>query len=151
MAGDGTPSTSSVSNLHNWQPQAPVPDSHTVCTNIGLLLRKGVGIRKMTDNHKLKIARLDPDPHANYPSVFMNGCNCRYKVQWLQNHPWLHYSPTEDGAHCRACALFSPEEVSGQQLGVLTTKPFRLWTKQSTVFEHHKKLDHHHNAVVRMQ
>lgn len=144
LEGNGTPSTSSVSNLHDWQPQAPVPDSHTVCTDIGLLLRKGACLRKWTDDHKLKIARLDPDPHANYPSVFMDGCNRRFKVQWLQSHPWLHYSSSEDGLYCRACALFSPEEVSGQRLGVLiiTTEPFRL---------RHEKLDYHHNAVVRMQ
>ena len=151
LEGDSTLSTSSVSNLHDWQPQAPVPHSRTVCNDIGLLLRKGVCIRKLTDDHKLKIARLDPDPHANYPSVFMNGCNCRFKVQWLHSHPRLHYSATDDGAYCRACVLFSPKEVSGKRLGVLTTEPFHLWTKQSTVFEHHEKLDYHHNTVVRMQ
>ncbi len=108
-------------------------------------------MRKLPDDHKLKIVRLVPDSHANYPAVYMNGCNRRFKVQWLESHPWLHYSPSENGAYCRACALFAPEEVRGQQLGVLVTEPFRTWTKQSSVFERHEKREYHHIAVVRMQ
>ena len=105
----------------------------------------------MTDDHKLKIVRLDPDSHANYPTVYMNGCNRKFKVQWLETHPWLHYSPSENGAYCRACALFAPEGVRGQRLGVLVTEPFCMWTKQSSVFERHEKHEYHHTAVLKMQ
>jgi len=146
--------TSSSNAECDQQQQLPVqesPDLLTLCTDIGLLLRKGTNLHKLPDDHKLKIVRLDPEPHANYPIVFMNGCNRRFKAQWLKTHPWLHYSFSEDGVYCRTCALFAPEVVRGQQLGALVTEPFRLWTKQSSVFTYHEKLEYHHAAILRMK
>ena len=44
-----------------------------------------------------------------------------------KNHPWLHYSLSEDGAYCKARTLFAP---SKQKLDTLVvSKPFSLWTK----------------------
>ena len=73
-------------------------------------------------------------------------------MDWVKSHPWLHYiySRTEDGAYCKACALFAPEDVSSQKLGVLVSKPFRTWTKQSSMFHTHKQSSYHQDSMPRM-
>ena len=43
--------------------------------------------------------------------------------------------------------LFAPTEVKQQQLGLLVTKPFSLWTKQSSIFNNHEKLAYHIEGV----
>ena len=49
----------------------------------------------------------------------------------MKQHPWLHFSQFEDGAFCRACALFAQNHVGGQNLGKYVTSPFKSWTKMS--------------------
>ena len=46
--------------------------------------------------------------------------------------------------------LFAPTEVKQQELGVLVTKPFSLWTKHSSIFNNHEKLAYHQDSMVRM-
>ena len=54
--------------------------------------------------------------------INMHSC---FKPEWHKNHPWL------DG---KACALFAPSDIRKQKLGTLVSKPFSLWTKQSSMF-----------------
>ena len=67
----------------------------------------------------------------------------------MQIHSWLHYSASEDGVFCKACALFAPGEVQQQKLGSLVSKPFSLWTKQSSAFNSHEKLSYHHICMMK--
>ena len=80
----------------------------------------------------------------------MHGCNRQFKVEWVRNHPWLHYSSSEDGVYCKACALFAPSDIRQQKLGVLVTKPFSVWTKQSSTFRSHEELQYHQDSMTRM-
>ena len=125
----------------------PSVDTHSL--DIGLLLRKG-DLQKLPRNHKLEIINHVPDPQFNYPATYMNGCNRRFKVEWVKAHPWLHYSSTEDGAYCKACALFAPEDAGSQKLGILVVKPFCKWTKQSSVFQSHEQCQYHHDSMTKM-
>ena len=61
------------------------------------------------------------------------------EAQWTNSHPWLHYSHADDGVYCKACDLFATDEVCGQKLGVLVSKPFRIWTSHSSTFSRHEK------------
>ena len=80
----------------------------------------------------------------------MHGCNRRFKPEWHKNHPWLHYSPSEDGVYCKACALFAPSDIRRQKLGTLVSKPFSLWTKQSSMFLSHEQNQYHQDSMTRM-
>ena len=99
---------------------------------------------------KLKLLDHTPDAKYKYPTKYMNGCNRRFKPEWVQIRSWLHYSASEDGVFCKACALFAPGEVQQQKLGSLVSKPFSLWTKQSSAFNSHEKLSYHHICVMKM-
>ena len=80
----------------------------------------------------------------------MNGCNRQFKPEWVQTHSWLHHSASEDGVFCKACALFAPSEVQQQTLGSLVSKPFSLWTKQSSTSNSHEQLSYHHACMLKM-
>ena len=120
----------------------PSMDTHSL--DIGLLLGRG-DLQKLPQNHKLEIINHVPDAKFNYPTTYMNGCNRRFKVEWVKAHPWLRYSSTEDGTYCKACALFAPEDA-----GILVVKPFCKWTKQSSVFQSHEQSQYHHDSMAKM-
>jgi len=53
----------------------------------------------------------DSQTHPRHPTTHMHGCNRRFKCEWVHSHSWLHYSASEDGVYCKACALFAPSEI----------------------------------------
>lgn len=75
---------------------------------------------------------------------YMHGCNQRLKPEWVQNHSWLHYSVSEDGVYCKACALFAPTDVKQQNLGSVVNKAFSVWTNS------HERLAYHQDSMTRM-
>jgi hypothetical protein len=131
-------SQSEVTSLHSSE----VPD-------IGVLLKSG-SLHSLPQSMKLKIINHTPNASHNYPKRYMHGCNRQFKVEWVRNHPWLHYSSSEDGVYCKACALFAPRDIRQQKLGVLVTKPFSVWTKKSSTFRSHEELQYHQDSMTRM-
>ena len=117
--------------------------------DIGVLLKKGE-VQSLSQSVKLKIVNQMPDNRFNYPKTYLNGCNRRFKPEWVRNHSWLHYSVSEDGVYCKACALFAPSEIKQQKLGSLVSKPFSHWTKQSSVCKNHEQLEYHQSSMTRM-
>ena len=117
--------------------------------DIGVLLKSGT-LRSLDRSLKLKLIKQAPDAKFNYPTKFMHGCNRRFKPEWAQSHSWLHYSPSEDGAYCKACVRFAPTDVKRQKLGSLVSKPFSIWTKQSSFFNGHEQLAYHQDFMTRM-
>ena len=117
--------------------------------DFGVLLKNGT-LNSLTQNNKLKLLNHTPDSNFNYPTTFLNGCNRRFKPEWIKSHSWLHYSASEDGVYCKACALFAPSEIKRQKLGALVTKYFSLWTKQSTAFDSHEELSYHQHSMEKM-
>ena len=142
-------------------PECPSPDQQPTSVpvhsegssasplDIGVLLKSGT-LRSLDKSLKLKLIKQAPDAKFNYPTKFMHSCNRRSKPEWAQSHSWLHYSPSEDGAYCKACVLFAPTDVKRQRLGSLVSKPFSIWTKQSSVFNGHEKLAYHQDSMTRM-
>ncbi len=124
---------------------SPPPD----VLDIGVLLQSG-NLHDLPQSIKLKIINNQPDATYNYPIKCLYGKNRRFKVEWVKNHQWLHYSMSEDGVYCKACALFAPSNVRQQSLGVFVTKPFQLWTKQSSVFLSHEEHQYHQDSLTRM-
>ena len=110
--------------------------------DIGMLSKNG-DLHSLPQHTKLELLNHTPDPKFNYPTKYVHGCNRRFKPEWPKNHSWLHYSPSEDGVYCKACALFAPADIRRQTLGILVSKPFSLWTKQSSVFLSHEQNQYH--------
>ncbi len=111
---------------------------------------KNNSLSSLDDSKKLKLVKNVPDNTVNYPAQFLHGCNRRFKPEWAKRHPWISYSQSDDGVYCKACVLFAPSDVHGQKLGVLVTKPFTVWTKKTSVFDSHEKLNYHQNSMTRM-
>ena len=99
---------------------------------------------------KLKIINHVPDTNYNYPVKNMYGINRRFRVEWVKNHPWAHYSKSKDGVYCKACALFAPSDIGRQKLGVFVTRPFQVWTKQSSAFLSHEEHKYHQDSMTKM-
>ena len=95
--------------------------------DIGVLLKDG-RLHTIPQSMKLKLVNHPPDTSYNYPT---KGCNRHFKAEWVQNQSWLHYSISEDGVYCKACALFAPNDIKQQKLGMLVNKPLNMWTEQS--------------------
>lgn len=131
------------------QPPSPPSPSHSDIFDVGALIKSG-NLNLLSRSNKLKIINSTPDVTYNYPITNMYGINRRFRTEWVKNHPWLHYSTSEDGVYCKACALFAPSDVNYQKLGTFVTKPFQLWTKQSTVFASHEETQYHQDAMTRM-
>lgn len=135
----------------NSPPDLPSTSLSTSETaDIGLLLDSGIDPHGVSNTQKLQIILSKVDSKLKYPTTYMNGCNRRFQAKWADTYPWLHYSKSENGAFCKACALFAPEKVSSQKLGVLVTTPFNNWTSMSTVFQRHDKSKYHQDSMVKM-
>ena len=59
-------------------------------------------------------------------------------------------SRAEDGAFCRACAVFAPELAGGHYTGQFVTAPLRTWRKLSDRTLAHGKLDYHLASLTKM-
>jgi len=78
----------------------------------------------------------------------------KFQRRWLFEFPWLAYSQKCDGAFCRFCFFFAPEEVGkGRNVKAKTfvTTPFNRWKDAKEQFRYHQKLDYHGASVVRAQ
>ena len=117
--------------------------------DIGALLKEGK-LQSLSQSMKLGLVRHTPDVKFNYPTTYMHGCNRRFKPEWIRSHSWLHYSVSEYGVYCKACALFAPSEIKKQKLGSLVSKPFSVWTKQCSVFNSHELTTYHQSSMTRM-
>jgi hypothetical protein len=107
--------------------------------------------RKLESGQKYRILEYEhPKEETLYPTTLMNGCMRRFKPSWLTEHSWLHYSWHCDGVWCKACALFSPVEVSSNKLGLFVCNAFTKWTKKSEAFRNHASSEYHLDAIAVM-
>ena len=74
----------------------------------------------------------------------------QFQANWLKQHPWLHYNRHEGGAYCRACVLFAPQHIHGQECGHFVNKPLKSWIKMSQKANGHAKLYYYLTAMSQM-
>ena len=80
-----TPASSTEPREEFSAQSAPVSDSPSVPMDIGILLKNDT----LTQGTKLKLLNHTPDSNFNYPTKYMNGCNRRFKPEWVKSHSWL--------------------------------------------------------------
>ena len=58
-----------------------------------------------------------------------DGLKTGFQVKWLKSYAWLIYSPSERGAFCSYCVLFSPDGSGGrghQPIGTYALASFTI-------------------------
>ena len=58
-----------------------------------------------------------------------------FKMNWLDDDPWLVYSQELEGGLCKACVLFDPEENNVNR-GIFVKRAFRDFSKPEKIREH---------------
>lgn len=98
----------------------------------------------MNDNLKNDLLENACIPNRNFDFPSSTNRNLRFQLKWLSEWSWLTYSPSEDGAFCKFCSLFSTGV--GQQCvsaGKLVTLPYKNWKKARDDFKRHETLQYH--------
>ena len=128
------------------------PSSSQFECDIGKLLDLHVDLHQLSRDEKYQILKTEPnsDPSV-YPRTrpYPTSTLRQFHPSWMNQYPWLHYSKFADGAFCRACVLFAPSSVGGQDPGQFVTLPFKMWfiAKVSA----RATSDYHQNAVSAMR
>ena len=73
---------------------------------------------------------------------------------WLEQHDWLVYSPSQDGAYCKVCVLFGSDggDKDASKLDKLVKPPVTFWTTAAQKFnehEHELKSEVHKAAILK--
>lgn len=87
-----------------------------------------------------------PSPKHNFPSTTIGSQNRRFQSVWLESYTWLSYSAINDGAYCKYCVFFAPNEVgnsSTQAVGSFVKTPFKNWKKAIESFNTHASCKYH--------
>lgn len=90
-----------------------------------------------------------PDSQLHFPRS--GARNLRFQRHWLDEFKWLVYSPSQDGAFCIYCRLFSPAAGIGpgnQTRGALVLTKFNKWTTAKENFKDHETKDYHKTCVL---
>ena len=128
------------------------PSSSQFVCDIGKLLDLHIDLHQLSRDEKYQILKTEPnsDPSV-YPRTrpYPTSTLRQFQPSWMNQYPWLHYSKFADGAFCRACVLFAPSSVGGQDPGQFVTLPFKMWfiAKVSA----HATSDYHQNAMSTMR
>ena len=110
-------------------------------------------LHQLSQENKYHILKTEPnsDP-SSFPRTRSSESQPyrHFQPSWTKQYPWLHYSQHDDGAYCRACALFAPKQVGGQDLGKFVTKPFKSWGKVFQKASTHGTKNYHLSSMTRM-
>ena len=63
------------------------------------------------DNFTLLNSHFRPGDNYIFPKTKQNNKMRSFQASWLKTYPWLVYSKSEDGGHCKCCVLFAPLSV----------------------------------------
>lgn len=91
-----------------------------------------------------------PGDSYDFPNRVEYGKHRSFQFSWLQEHNWLAYSPSHDGAYCKVCVLFGQESSSDKnasKLNKLVKTPLTLWTTASSKFKEHETKSQVHKTA----
>ena len=98
--------------------------------------------------YELLTQHFSPPSHYKFPGTYENGCLRSFRYKYFKNRPWLKYSPHLAAAFCVPCALFVSNRSNKQSL---VTKPFRKWTRYTSVIVEHAEKSYHRDAMIAAQ
>ena len=74
-----------------------------------------------------------------------------FQRAWLDKFKWLVYSPEKDGAFCKSCVMFAPNESGGTKLQKFISKPMRNLKNALPEFSKHARRSYHITAQLRAE
>ena len=98
--------------------------------------------------YELLTQHFSPPSHYKFPGTYENGCLRSFRYEYFKNCPWLKYNPHLAAAFCVPCALFVSNRSNKQSL---VTKPFRKWTRYTSVIVEHAEKSYHRDAMIAAQ
>ena len=101
-------------------------ESSVVPNDFSLYVRKS-----LTDTEKLSALEdhFKPGKGFRFPIRIEYGKKQSFNPSWLDNHNWLVYSPSVDGAYCKFCVLFrTTTEHNSSKIDHLVKSPLTFWT-----------------------
>ena len=125
----------------------------TLENDIGKLVQSHVDLHQLSRENKHCVLTTEPDSDPSSLPRTRSSDSVPYQQfqpSWLKQYPWLHYSRHDNGVYCRACALFAPKKVGGQDLGQFVTKPFKSWGKILQKASVHGMKNYHLSSMARM-
>ena len=94
-----------------------------------------------------------PDKFYSFPTHTEYGKQHAFRYSWLEQHDWLVYSPSMDGAFCKVCVLFGSDrgDKNASKLEKLVKSPVKFWTTANQKFnEHELTSEVHKTATLRV-
>ena len=110
-------------------------------------LKSSINKLSVEEKHNLLKNHFKPRPDYTFPLRYIHGCNRSFKLKYLEQHPWMVYSPYLDAAFCISCAVMLPQ-VSRQNKGAFVNKPFISFHKMSEKANDHQNNQYHCDSVA---
>lgn len=112
--------------------------------------------KTLTDSEKLSALEDHFKPHKLYQFPQRNeyGKNRSFNPAWLDEYPWLVYSPAEDGVYCKVCSIFGgvSSDKNSSKIERLVKVPITFWTSASSKLKDHQmKSGVHKSATLKAE
>ena len=79
------------------------------------------------------------------PSTFSCG-NPKFNISWLEQYPWLRFSPKLDAIFCGPCSLLL-NSAERKDKGMLVNRPYSNWVIISNALSSHASVHYHHDCL----
>ncbi len=86
-------------------------------------------------------------PPSTLPSTLLHGKNRRFNTSWIEQYPWVLYSPKLDAIMCGPCSILLTTDKR-EDKGFLVNKPFNNWEKLNSTLSNHSQLKYHLDSVL---
>lgn len=142
--------------------EAPVVQAYDEATvdvdafDIGSFLQTKTNMATLSDTEKFQLLTNHVRPDGKTPLAYQDSTasgkawKISFQLPWLDEYPWLVYSPSQMGGYCKYCALYGNSKHG--TLGVLVKTPFtnfRRAKRKDGVLTNHTSNRYHQEASDR--
>lgn len=141
------PSVSTSTEVAGQKCPGPVPTDFVNYVHQAQSLSNSRKLKALQDHFK-------PNKLYFFPTRTEHGKKHAFRFDWLEKHNWLVYSPAQDGAYCKVCALFGSNscDKNASKLDKLVKSPVTFWTTAAQKFKKHElKSQVHKTATLKAE
>ena len=133
-------------------PPSTSPQQNVAALTIANDICQYVSTEALTASQRLTALNnsFQPGEKYDFPTQVEYGKHRSFQFSWLQEHNWLAYSPSLDGAFCKVCVLFgqvSSSDKNASKLIKLVKTPLTFWTTASSKFKEHETKSQVHKTA----
>jgi hypothetical protein len=121
----------------------PLPSDFVNYVDSSQLLNSAERLSALQDHFK-------PEKHFKFPTRTEYRKQRSFRYCWLEQHNWLVYSPSRDGAYSKLCVLFGSDsgDKNASKLDKLVKSPVTFWTTAAQKFSEHKLRSEVHKTAT---